>query len=94
MSMEHRWNDTDKESPSPRTATCTNANFSTIPHGLAWDWTRTSEATVRQFTVRASVKIGLSLDTIMSEGVREKWLSIKFGYNGQKVTEWRKMHKW
>jgi hypothetical protein len=40
------------------------------------------------------VKIGLSLNTIKSEGVREKWLRSIFGYNGQKVTEWRKMYEW
>jgi hypothetical protein len=40
------------------------------------------------------VKIGLSQEAIKSEGVREKWLRSIFGYNGQKVTEKRKMHKW
>jgi len=37
MRIEHRWNDTDKEIRSTRTATGINAIFSTILHGLVWD---------------------------------------------------------
>jgi hypothetical protein len=91
---EYQWNDTKKESRSTRNTTCINATFSTIPHGLVWDWTRSSAVRIRQLTVRTSVKIGLSLDRLKSEGVREKWLKSTFGSNGKKVTECRKTHKW